>query len=135
MSPIGPVGATPPGNEDLAALAGSLSSSADAEQIKDAAKQFESIFLAKIIGEMFDSAGVGKDLPSGYRSMMEEKFADYMSDAGGLGLQAVLATQMSGNVPGATAPVAGQDGATTAPSGEGTGAQQPADGPPDTPTP
>jgi len=130
MTPIDPLGsAPPPGNDDLAAMAARLQRPGTPEQAQEAAQQFESLFLTKLIGEMFESAGVGKDLPSGYRSMMEEKFANYMSEAGGMGLQAVLAAQLGGALP--PTPEADQGDATTASPGEGVDAPAPAAAPPD----
>lgn len=140
MSPIDPVGAgaggVDPAAQSVDQLAQRLTSAGDDTELREAAKEFEALFLSKLIGEMFDSAQVGKDLPSGYRSMMEEKFADYMADAGGFGLQAVLSTQLSGNVPGATtAPVAPDQGdATTASPSEDTAVPAPAPAAPDQPS-
>ncbi|MFN8121872.1 MAG: hypothetical protein U0237_05530 [Thermoleophilia bacterium] len=64
-------------------------------QIRDAAKGMEGIFMSMLVDEMFK----GTDLAggqSGYGGLITEKFGDALADSGGLGLQDILARQLSG---------------------------------------
>jgi len=64
-------------------------------KIQEAAKGLEGIFMSMLVDEMFK----GTDLAggsSGYGGLITEKFGDALSDAGGMGLQGIIARQLGG---------------------------------------
>ena len=94
MTPVGsastPFGAAPPKSER--------------EQLKEAAKQFEAIFVRQMLaaarknnfdeGGLFDSQAMDT-----FRQMQDEKFADAAAQTGALGLASIIEAQLARHLP------------------------------------
>ena len=64
-------------------------------KIREAAEQFEGVFMSMLVGEMFK----GTETEGGnaiYTGLMTEKLGDELARSGGIGLADVLETQMGG---------------------------------------
>ena len=69
------------------------------KQIEEAAKQFESTFIAQMLGPMFDGAELSAPFGGGpgeaaFKSFLLDAVAKQMAKAGGLGLSDDLTRQM-----------------------------------------
>jgi flagellar protein FlgJ len=74
------------------------------EQLKDAAKQFEAIFVRQMLaaarkdnldeGGLFDSQAMDT-----FRQMQDEKFADAAAQTGTLGLASIIEAQLARHLP------------------------------------
>lgn len=70
------------------------------EQLKEAAKAFEAVFLRQVIGSM-RQANLGEDILGGrageqFRDMADAKLADNMAETGGFGIAELLLKQFDG---------------------------------------
>lgn len=70
------------------------------EEVKKAAKQFESYFLKHMLQEMRETVPKGGLWESGfsdeiYTGMLDEEYASLLADHGGIGLAAVLERQLT----------------------------------------
>lgn len=84
------------------------------EQIKEAANQFEMVFLRQFLGESLKpmiKGCFGEDMPGGqiYQSMMVDTLADGIEKGGGMGLSNVLQLQLQQNSGGKAATNANSD--------------------------
>ncbi|MGD9663964.1 MAG: rod-binding protein [Novosphingobium sp.] len=75
----------------------------DRKQLADAAKQFEAIFLRRMLAEA-RKTNFGNDLLSGegmttFRQMQDENFAEIASRTGAFGLAAMIEAQLSRHLP------------------------------------
>jgi len=64
-------------------------------KIREAAEQFEGVFMSMLVGEMFK----GTETEGGnaiYTGLMTEKLGDELARSGGIGLADVLEKQMGG---------------------------------------
>lgn len=78
-------------------------SAADAHRLKEAAKQFEAVFLRHMLSPLEKTAQVGGSTPtaagqSAYGSMIVEALSDAIANAGGIGLAATLTRELEGQL-------------------------------------
>jgi flagellar protein FlgJ len=101
MTPIG----TPPAPPASASRApqGDSAKSDDRAKLKEAAKQFEAIFVRQMLAAArktsFDDGlfdGQGMDT---FRQMQDERFADIASQTGALGLASMIEAQLARHLP------------------------------------
>lgn len=94
MTPVGsasaPLGATPAKSER--------------EQLADAAKQFEAIFVRQMLAAArktsFDDGGLfDSEAMATFRQMQDEKFADTAAQTGAFGLASIIEAQLSRHLP------------------------------------
>lgn len=74
-------------------------SNKDDQKLKDACKQFESLFLYQMLQKMRDTVPTGGFIGDSqgekiFRSLLDEEMTKEMSNAGGLGLAEMLYQQM-----------------------------------------
>ena len=63
--------------------------------IKDAAKQFEGVFMSMLVNEMFKGTDItGSSSP--YAGLVTQQLGDAMANAGGIGLASMITRQMEG---------------------------------------
>lgn len=69
------------------------------EQIDQAAKEFEAVYISQMLGHMFDSIETDKMFGGGqaeevYKGMMVQEYGKLISEAGGLGLADTVKAEM-----------------------------------------
>jgi flagellar protein FlgJ len=79
-------------------------SNKDDQKLKDACKQFESLFLYQMLQKMRDTVPTGGFIGDSqgekiFRSLLDEEMTKEMSNAGGLGLAEMLYQQMKPAAP------------------------------------
>lgn len=81
-------------NAPAGAAAPAAATAAD-PKIREAAEQFEGVFMSMLVGEMLK----GTEAEGGnaiYTGLMNEKLGDELARSGGIGLADVLETQLGG---------------------------------------
>lgn len=79
------------------------------EQVKEAAQQFETIFIRQYLSETMKNMGKsmlgGDEMPGGqyYQQMMVDTLADSIESGGGIGLTSVIQAQLQQNLGGKAA--------------------------------
>ena len=83
---------------------GAAQPKSEREQLKDAAKQFEAIFVRQMLaaarknnfneGGLFDSQAMDT-----FRQMQDEKFADTAAQSGAFGLASIIEAQLARHLP------------------------------------
>jgi len=64
-------------------------------RVRDAARQFEGVFMSMLVDEMFTGTELDSAQPV-YGGMMTRAFGDALAESGGIGLAAMLTRQMGG---------------------------------------
>jgi len=82
-----------------AQLPGAVPQGADRAQVRRAAEEFESVFLAQFLGAMWEEVEVDETFGGGhgeqvFRGMLLNEYAREMSKAGGLGIADHLEREM-----------------------------------------
>lgn len=93
---IAPVSAAqPPASTAPAAGVAPAGTTAVDPKVVEAAQGFEGIFMSMLVDEMFKGTEIASAQPV-YGGLMTQAFGDALSDAGGVGLAAMLVRQMGG---------------------------------------
>jgi Rod binding domain-containing protein len=83
----------PPSSPVPAPAAAAGAASAHDTRVETAARDFESLFLTRLVDEMFKDTPLGGD-QAVYGNLVTDQFGRYLAGAGGIGLADVLARQM-----------------------------------------
>ena len=93
-----------PSGSNAASAIGAAQAPSQREQLKDAAQQFEAIFVRQMLaaarknnfdkGGMFDSEAM-----TTFRQMQDEQFADAAAKSGAFGLASMLEAQLARTLP------------------------------------
>jgi Rod binding domain-containing protein len=77
------------------AASGTLPGAASGQEsrIASAARDFEALFLTKLVDEMFKDTPLGGD-GAVYGSLVTDQFGRHLAESGGIGLADILARQM-----------------------------------------
>ncbi len=89
-APIQPLNAAP-----AAGVAPAAAATAADPKIREAAEQFEGIFMSMLVGEMMKGTATEAANPI-YTGLMTEKLGDQLARSGGIGLADVLERQLGG---------------------------------------
>jgi peptidoglycan hydrolase FlgJ len=64
-------------------------------RVREAARQFEGVFMSMLVGEMFKGTELESSQPI-YGGLMTQAFGDSLADSGGIGLAAMLTRRTGG---------------------------------------